>query len=104
MFCFVFNNVYSFSFLFKFYVFIYFWLHWVFVAVRGLSLVAASGGPLSSCSARASRYSGFSSCGAQALGHMGSGVAAHGLSCPTAYGIFLEQGSNPRPPHWQADS
>ena len=24
--------------------FIYFWLHWVFVAVRGLSLVAASGG------------------------------------------------------------
>ena len=25
-------------------LFIYFWLHWVFIAVRGLSLVAASGG------------------------------------------------------------
>ena len=28
----------------KFIYFIYFWLHWVFVAVCGLSLVAASGG------------------------------------------------------------
>ena len=27
-----------------FYLFIYFWLCWVFVAARGLSLVAASGG------------------------------------------------------------
>ena len=25
---------------------------------------------------------------------MGSGVAVHGLSCPTACGIFLDQGSN----------
>ena len=35
--------------LFCFYKFIYlfyFWLCWVFVSVRGLSLVAASGGPL----------------------------------------------------------
>ena len=30
------------------YLFIYFWLCWVFVCVRGLSLVAASGGPSSS--------------------------------------------------------
>ena len=29
-------------FFFKF-IFIYFWLHWVFVAAHGLSLVAASG-------------------------------------------------------------
>ena len=35
-------------------VFLFFWLHWVFVAVRGLSLVGASGG--------------FSCCGAWALG------------------------------------
>ena len=27
-----------------FILFTYFWLHWVFVAVRGLSLVVASGG------------------------------------------------------------
>ena len=30
--------------LFLFILFIYFWLHWVFVAAHGLSLVAASGG------------------------------------------------------------
>ena len=33
----------SFFFLFNF---IYFWLRWVFVAVRGFSLAAASRGPL----------------------------------------------------------
>ena len=27
-----------------FYLFYFFWLHWVFVAAHGLSLVAASGG------------------------------------------------------------
>ena len=31
-------------FLKKFILFIYFWLHWVFIAARGLSLVAADGG------------------------------------------------------------
>ena len=34
----------QFFFLFKIYLFIYFWLCWVFVAAHGLSLVAASGG------------------------------------------------------------
>ena len=29
---------------------------------------------------------------------------AHGLSCSTACGIFPDQGSNPCPLHWQADS
>ena len=29
---------------------------------------------------------------------------AHRLSCPVAQGIFLNQGSNPCPLHWQADS
>ena len=66
--------------------------------------------------ARASHCSGFSCCGAQALGsrasvvvarrlqNTGSVVVAHGLSCSPACGIFLDQGSNPCPPHWQADS
>ena len=35
-----------FLFLTFIYLFIYFWLRWVFVAARGLSLVAASGGLL----------------------------------------------------------
>ena len=33
------NNFFLYTF-----IFLNFWLHWVFVAVRGLSLVAASGG------------------------------------------------------------
>ena len=35
---------------------------------------------------------------------MGSAVAAHGASCSASCGIFLDQGSNPRPLHWQEDS
>ena len=62
-----------------------FWLHWVFVAVRRLSLVVASGG-----------YS--------SLWCAGSAVVACGLSCSAACGIFLAQGLNPCPLHWQADS
>ena len=34
----------------------------------------------------------------------GSVVVAHGPSCPVAYGIFPDQGSNPCLLHWQADS
>ena len=31
-------------------------------------------------------------------------VVARGFSCPTAGGILPDQGSNPVPLHWQADS
>ena len=31
-------------------------------------------------------------------------VEPHGLSCPTASGIFLDQGLNPCPLHWHGDS
>ena len=34
----------------------------------------------------------------------GSVVVAHGPSCSAACGILPDQGSNPRPLHWQADS
>ena len=58
--------------------FIYFWLRWVFVVARGLSLVAASRGYSSL------RCAGFSlrgfSCGAQALGVRASVVVVRGLS------------------------
>ena len=56
------------------------------------------------CSARVSHCSGFSFCGAQALGVQASVVVVHGLSCSVACGMFLDQGSNPRPLHWQVDS
>ena len=35
---------------------------------------------------------------------LGSVVAAHGLSCSVACGIFLDQGLNSCPLHWQVDS
>ena len=45
----------------------------------------------------------FSS-GAPAPGRMGSLIEAPGHSCPRAYGIFPDQGSNPCPLHWKVDS
>ena len=56
------------------------WLHWVFTAVCGLSLVAASRRLLSSRGVQASHRGGFSCCGAWAPGTRASVVAAHGLS------------------------
>ena len=62
-------------FILKIYLFIYFWLRWVFIDVRGLSLVAARGGYSSLWRAgfslrwllllqsMGSRCAGFSSCG-----------------------------------------
>ena len=91
---------------FKFYfiyLFIYFWLCWVFISLRGLSLAAASGGHSSSrCAGLSlSRPLLLRSTGSR---HAGSVVVAHGLSCSAACGIFPDQGSNPCPLHWQADS
>ena len=87
-----------FFFFFKFYLFIYLWLCWVFVSVRGLSLVAASGGYSSS------RCLGLSLLWPLLLRSTGSVVVAHGPSCSAACGIFPDQGSNPCPLHWPADS
>ena len=85
------------------YLFICFWLCCVFVSVGGLSLVAASGVHSSS------RCTGLSllwplllqSTGSR---REGSVIVAHGPSCSAACGIFPDQGSNPCPLHWQADS
>ena len=71
--------------------------------MRGLSLVAASGGHSSS------RCAGFSLSRPLLLRSIGSRCAgsvivAHGPSCSAACGIFPDQGSNPCPLHWQADS
>ena len=71
--------------------------------MRGLSLVAASGGHSSS------RCAGFSlsrplllrSTGSRCAGSV---IVAHRPSCYAACGIFPDQGSNPCPLHWQADS
>ena len=72
------------------------------------------------CGARTSHCCGFSCCRARALGARALVVAARGLSscgsragsvvvacelsCSAACGIFPDQGQNPCPLHWQADS
>ena len=71
--------------------------------MRGLSLVAASRGQSSSrCAGLSlSRPLLLQSTGSRCTGSV---VVAHGLSCSAACGIFPNQGSNPCPLHWQADS
>ena len=59
----------------------------LFIAVRGPPTIAAPP-PLQSTGSR----------------RAGSVVVAHGPSRSTARGIFPDQGSNPCPLHWQADS
>ena len=80
-----------------------FWVCWVFISVRGLSLVAASGGHSSSqCAGLSLSWSLLlQSTGSRSTGSV---VVAHGPSCSAACGIFPDQGSNPCPLHWQADS
>ena len=95
--------IYSYFLFLKINLFIYFWLCWVFVSVQGLPLVAASGGHSSSWCAglSLSRLLLLRGTGSR---RAGSVVVAHGLSWSAACGIFPDQGSNPCPLHWQADS
>ena len=71
--------------------------------MRGLSLVAASGGHSSSRCAGLSLSRPLLLRGTGSR-RAGSVIVAHGPSCSTACGIFPDQGSNPCPLHWQADS
>ena len=87
----------------KFYLPTYFWLYSVFIAARGLSLLAVSRGfslvvMLRLLTAAASLVAEHGLQGTQA-----SVVVAHGLSCSAACGIFPGQGSNSCPLHWQVD-
>ena len=76
--------------------------------MRGLSLVAVSGGHSSSrCAGLSlSRPLLLRSAGSRRAGsrRADSVIVAHGPSCSAACGIFPDQGSNPCPLHWQADS
>ena len=82
---------------------IYLWLCWVFVSAQGLSPVVASGGHSSSrCAGLSlSRPLLLRSTGSR---RAGSVIVAHASSCSAACGILPDQGSNPCPLHWQADS
>ena len=87
-----------------------FFLIYLFMAVlgssflcEGFSLVAASGGHSSSqCAGLSQSWPlPLRSTGSR---RAGSAIVAHGLSRSAACGIFPDQGSNPCPLHWQADS
>ena len=97
---------------------VYYWL--IFYCAGSLLLPrlfssCSEQGLLPTCGARASHWGGFSCCRAQtleqrgfrivtlALEHRLSGVV-HGLSCPVACGVFLDQGLNLCLLLWQADS
>ena len=58
----------------------------------------------SSCGACASPCAGFSVLQSVGSRRAGSGVVVHRRSCSKASGVFQDQGSNPCPLHWQADS
>ena len=85
-----------FFFLNLFIYFIYFWLHWVLVAARGLSLSCGDLRLLIVVASLAAEHG--------LLGARASVVVAHGLRCSAACGIFLDQGLNLCPLHWQMDS
>ena len=96
---------------FKIYIYVYFWLHWVFVALHRLSLVVASEGSSSLWLegfslqwlllwSTGAWHRGFSSWNTWGL-EQGSVVVACGPSCSMAYGIFLDKVLNPCPLHWQ---
>ena len=73
----------------------------IYLAASGLCCCVWA---FSRCGVQSSHGGGCSCCGAQALGHMISVLLAHRLSCAVACEIFLDQGSNPCPLHWQGDS
>ena len=113
------NIMRQFSFLFFFLINLFIYLS-IFGCVGSSSLCAGflqlpRAEATLDCGAWASHCGDFC-CGARALGarasvvvahglqSTGSVVVAHGLSYSVACGIFLDQGSNPCPLHWQADS
>ena len=83
-----------------------FWLHWVFVAVWGLSLVVASRccSPVAVWGLLIAVASLVEERGLLSTQASVAAVETHGPSCPEACGIFLDQGSNPCPLRWQMGS
>ena len=64
-------------------------------------LLIAARGPLTIAALSLSRPLLLRSTGSRCAGSV---IVAHGPSCSAACGIFPDQGSNPCPLHWEADS
>ena len=78
--------------LFKKKRFIYFWLRWVLAAVHSGFVLLWQVGPILFIAA------------SRLPTEVSALVVEHGLNGLAACDIFLDQGSNPCPLHWQADS
>ena len=81
-----------------------FWLCLVFVAAWGLSLLPASRGYSLVVVSRPPVVVASLVAEHRLWSVRVSAVITHRLSCPSVYGVFLDQGLNPSPLHWQADS
>ena len=89
----------------------HFFFNFIYLLIGCIGFSSLCAGPLQlhwagatlCCGALAPHCSGLS-CGAQAPDAQASAAVAHGLSRSAACGILPDQGSNPRPLHWQADS
>ena len=92
--------------LFIYFIYLYFWLHWVFIATHRLSPAVVQGlrhGGFSCCGAQSTVGSSGSVATAQRLYGTGSEAVVHRFSCPVARGIFSYQASNLCPLHCKAD-
>ena len=97
----------------KSFVFFFFFLNFIYLFIFGCvgssllcegSLQLRRAGATPHRGARASHRRGLSRCRAQAPRRAGSVGVAHGPSRSAACGILPDRGTNPCPPHWQADS
>ena len=76
---------------------------WTFLQLRGSGTTICCSAWLLWLQDTGSRHAGLLAA-APPLESMGSAVVAHVLNWPMACGIFSDQGSNPRPLHWQVGS
>ena len=81
----------------------YFWLHWLFIASRGLSVAEVSKG-YSPAAVHRLLIVVASFVAEHSSRHTGLAAVVNSLSSPAVHGIFLDQGSNLSLLHWQADS
>ena len=79
-----------------------FWLHWVFSAACGLSLVTVTRGY--SLVAVHALLTAVASLAVEHSSRRQASTVAQELSCSTAHGIFPDQRANQCPLHWQTDS
>ena len=87
-----------------------FWLHWVLVSVQAFSslseqdLLPATGPGFLLDTVLFFWSTGYRVLRFQGLQRVGSAVVTRRLSCSMPWGIFPDQGANPRPLYWLADS